>query len=255
MAATRSHRLKVQVEALGAGDWLKSTPIYRILWGATICQFCTSFGRLTVLSDWPSRRFRLPFQLPRNPARGRIIAFQAGKQFWLDGAHHVGANSKCPTALGRLHRLRHEDGANSSRARRSPNRLHLPMPIEAPPKTSDPRRAEPASQKPRWRVLEAFVVNQVAASPQNASAGRFLSHGGACARSQTVKKKSPQRGGGFRAADWGVEMEGGAHGRKSNAGPRHAFPNMFPKYRSSPKKWPPNCDAPGASGTRTGYRP
>jgi hypothetical protein len=121
---------------------------------------------------WPSRCFRLPFQLPRNPTRGRIIAFQAGKQFWLDGAHHVGANSKCPTALGRLHRLRHEDGANSSRATRSPNRLYLPMPIEAPPRTFDPRTAEPASEKPA-DVLEAFVVNQVAASHQNASAGRF----------------------------------------------------------------------------------
>jgi hypothetical protein len=57
---------------------------------------------------------------------------------------------------------------------------------------------------------------------------------------RAVKKKSPRKKGGFRAAGWGERWGWGAHGRRSNAGPRNAFPNMFPKYRGS-KKFSLSC--------------
>jgi hypothetical protein len=75
------------------------------------------------------------------------------------------------------------------------------MPIEAPPRTFDPRTAEPASEKPA-DVLEAFVVNQVAASHQNASAGRFRCGAGIGTMPLIAEKFAGPRGG--------ARMDGGA---------------------------------------------
>jgi hypothetical protein len=114
------------------------------------------------------------FNFPATRARGRIVS--SGGPIFDNGGHHVGANSKSSAALDRLHRLRHEDGPNSCRAEGPSNRLHLPMPFEAPPRTRHPRTAEPAAHKPRWRVLEAFVVPD-GGQPAKHISGPFLSHG------------------------------------------------------------------------------